>query len=228
MKYPTLQQNFSVLKNASLVFCVSAVFAGHAMAASDPASPSGFEAELKAAVQALTSTPACDKASRQQEFVAAWLHQDPENSLQAAEKAQACENIADAAQRLNRLYQAAPQNVLLESYAGAANSKLAALKQSRQEQLTQLQQGVALLDDALEKSARQQSMHGRVPVALEVRFVAASTFLAIPEFMQRRPQGQQLLQGILNDPAFAGSAEEFKAKVWRRAGQCGSTPHGAC
>lgn len=74
--------------------------------------------------------------------------------------------------------------------------------------------------DTLDKALRQLSpAHDKVlvrgtPVSLEARLVAASTFVAIPDFIfHRADRGRQLLQDIAKSPLYAGAPAEFRARV---------------
>jgi hypothetical protein len=52
-----------------------------------------------------------------------------------------------------------------------------------------------------------------------VRFVAASTFLAVPGFMNRGARGAKLLDEIVASPLLAQSPLEFRGAVWMRAAE---------
>ncbi len=59
----------------------------------------------------------------------------------------------------------------------------------------------------------QETMRG-VPMQLETKFVAASTFMRIPDdVFHRRAAGRRLLDEVLADPAFAAAPESFRATV---------------
>lgn len=74
--------------------------------------------------------------------------------------------------------------------------------------------------DTLDKALRQVSpAHDKVlvrgtPVGLEVRLVAASTFVAIPDVVfHRADRGRQLLEDVARSPLYAGAPAEFRARV---------------
>jgi hypothetical protein len=75
---------------------------------------------------------------------------------------------------------------------------------------------MALLDKALAllTPAHSAPLQHDVPAALEVRFVAASTFLAVPGFMNRGARGAKLLQEVLSSPLLANSPLGFRGDVW--------------
>jgi hypothetical protein len=58
--------------------------------------------------------------------------------------------------------------------------------------------------------------HG-TPGSLEVRFVAANTFLAMPGFMNRSARGAKLLSEVLASPLFAAAPLPFQGTVWMLA-----------
>jgi len=76
--------------------------------------------------------------------------------------------------------------------------------------------GMALLDKALAMltPAHNAPLQHDVPAALEVRFVAANTFLAVPGFMNRGPRGAKLLQAVVDSPVLAASPLSFRENVW--------------
>ncbi|MBC3869577.1 hypothetical protein [Undibacterium oligocarboniphilum] len=184
------------------------------------------ETAFRQAMQQLTTETPCSVQARAEQAVAAWLHQDMVNSLQQAESEQNCQSMQRAAAGFSSLLQQEPGNPLLMAYSGAATSKLAATDRDRHAQANHLQQGMALLDQALQIAPEFRSeRHGQVPVALEIEFVAANTFLALPEAMQRQTQGTQLLQQILNDSSFEESGLPFRGAVWLRAARLAIARH---
>jgi hypothetical protein len=78
---------------------------------------------------------------------------------------------------------------------------------------------MAVLDKALAllTPAHNAPLQHGVAGTLEVRFVAASTFLAVPGFMNRGARGARLLNEALGSPLFATAPLPFKGQVWMRA-----------
>jgi hypothetical protein len=79
--------------------------------------------------------------------------------------------------------------------------------------------GLALLDKALAMLTPGHDapiQHG-VPGSLEVRFIAANTFLAVPGFMNRAARGMKLLAEVLDSPLFDKAPLPFQGNVWMRA-----------
>ncbi|MFZ6693946.1 hypothetical protein [Undibacterium sp. SXout20W] len=131
-----------------------------------------------------------------------------------------------AAQEFQQLLNAEPANPLLMAYAGAATAKLATTTIFPWKKMSYAEDGMAKLDKALQITTNVDNlsnsnsgiaMHGNVPVTLEVKFVAANTFLAVPGFMNRAAQGQKLLNEILQHPQFINTVSSFRGAVWLRA-----------
>jgi hypothetical protein len=79
--------------------------------------------------------------------------------------------------------------------------------------------GLAQLDKALAllRPVHDQPLQHGVPGALEVRLVAANTFLAVPPFMNRAARGGKLLNEVLASPLLAAAPLQFRGAVWLRA-----------
>jgi hypothetical protein len=79
--------------------------------------------------------------------------------------------------------------------------------------------GLALIDKsiALLTPAHDAPMQHGTPGTLEVKFIAANTFLALPGFMNRGARGAKLLGEVLASPLLAGSPLPFRGVVWMRA-----------
>jgi hypothetical protein len=125
----------------------------------------------------------------------------------------AIEKSADA---FTSLLKSEPTNPVLLAYAGAATSMKATTTWLPWKKMSYAEDGMAQLDKALAlltpaHNAVQQ--HG-TPAVLEVRFVAANTFLAVPGFMNRGARGAKLLNDVLTSPLLANSPLEFRGDVW--------------
>ena len=133
--------------------------------------------------------------------------------------------IEQTAQEFQQLLAAEPGNPLLMAYAGASTARLATTTMFPWKKMSYAEDGMAKLDKALQITANADNdaashspaMHGSVPVTLEVKFVAANTFLALPGFMNRASQGQKLLNDVLQQAQFATTASSFRGAVWLRA-----------
>ena len=80
---------------------------------------------------------------------------------------------------------------------------------------------MALLDKALAQAAATPDVVATSGVAagLEVRFVAANTFLALPAMFSRGPRGARLLDEVAGSEKLATAPPRFQAAVWLRAGE---------
>jgi hypothetical protein len=128
----------------------------------------------------------------------------------------AIEKSADA---FSALLKAEPGNPVLMAYAGASISMKATTTLLPWKKMNYAEDGMALLDKALAMltPAHDAALQHGVPSALEVRFVAASTFLAVPGFMNRGARGTKLLNEVLSSPLLAAAPLGYRGNVWMKA-----------
>ncbi|MFZ4529051.1 MAG: hypothetical protein ACOYNW_11155 [Undibacterium curvum] len=127
-------------------------------------------------------------------------------------------NEERAAKAFQDLLKTEPGQPLLMAYTGAATSKLATTTIFPWKKMSYAEEGLAMIDKALVLADKEPAqMHGNVLQLLEVKFVAASTFLAVPEFMNRQSRGQKLLEDILAHPQLSTADLGFRGEVWMRA-----------
>ncbi|MDR3367632.1 hypothetical protein [Rhodoferax sp.] len=124
--------------------------------------------------------------------------------------------IEPAADSFTSLLRAEPINPVVMAYAGAATAMRARTTWFPWKKMGFAEDGMALLDKSLAMltSAHSAPLQHNVPAALEVRFVAANTFLAVPGFMNRGPRGAKLLQAVVDSPLLAASPLSFRENVW--------------
>jgi hypothetical protein len=124
--------------------------------------------------------------------------------------------IEPAAEQLKAMSDAEPTDPVLRAYAGAAASMRARTTFLPWRKMSYTEDGLAQIDKALVQLTpeHETAPTGAVPVALETRFIAASSFLALPSMFNRGARGEQLLTQVLQAPALGGSAPDFQAKVW--------------
>jgi hypothetical protein len=132
------------------------------------------------------------------------------------------DQIEPAAQQFAQLAQARPGDPLMLAYAGASQAMLATTTSLPWRKMQHAEDGLARLDKAL--SLLQAGTHEGpgprgTPVALDVRFVAANTFLALPSFFNRQARGAQLLAEVLGSPLLAQAPLAFQGSVWMRAAE---------
>ncbi len=126
---------------------------------------------------------------------------------------------ASAADAFDALLKTEPDNPVLMAYKGAATAMKARTSWLPWKKMGYAEDGTALQDKALAllTAAHSAPLQHGVPAVLEVRFVAASTFLAVPGFMNRNARGAKLLQEVLSSPLFDASPLGFRGGVWIKA-----------
>lgn len=127
--------------------------------------------------------------------------------------------IDKAVESFEALLKAEPTNPVLMAYAGASTTMKATTTLLPWKKMSYAEDGMAAQDKALAMLTPEHDavvQHG-TPGSLEVRFVAANTFLAVPGFMNRAARGAKLLGEVLASPLFAGSPLGFKGSVWLAA-----------
>lgn len=132
------------------------------------------------------------------------------------------DQIEPAAQQFAQLAQARPGDPLMLAYAGASEALRATTTMLPWRKMQHAEDGLARLDKALsllQAGAHEGPGPRGTPVALDVRFVAANTFLALPSFFNRQARGAQLLSEVLGSPLLARSPLPFQGSVWMRAAE---------
>ncbi len=129
--------------------------------------------------------------------------------------------VDQAAQEFAALLHTEPGNPVLMAYAGAATAMRANTTLLPWKKMSYAEDGMALIDKALAllTPAHNAVVQRNVPGVLEVRFVAANTFLAVPGFMNRGARGAKLLGEVLDSPLFEQAPAAFQDAVRQRAAQ---------
>jgi hypothetical protein len=129
--------------------------------------------------------------------------------------------IDGAAEQLTKLSQADPTDPVLRAYAGAVTAMRSTTTLLPWKKLNYAEDGLAKIDKALTQltPAHDAPLYRGVPATLEVRFTAATTFLALPAMFNRHPRGEKLLDEVVKSPLLAAAPLPFKGAVWLRAGQ---------
>ena len=127
--------------------------------------------------------------------------------------------IDAAAQAFQDLVKIEPANPVLHAYAGSAIAMQAGNSWLPWKKMSLAEDGLAELDKALSllSPAHEAPVQNGTPGVLEVKFVAANTFLAVPEFMHRRERGAKLLGEVLAHPLLASAPLGFRGSVWLKA-----------
>ncbi len=127
--------------------------------------------------------------------------------------------VDKAAAAFASLLQAEPANPVLMAYAGASEAMKARHTALPWKKIGHAEDGLALVDKALAllAPAHDAAVQHGTPGSLEVRLVAANTFLAMPGFMNRGARGAKLLGDVLASPLFAAAPLAFQGSVWMLA-----------
>ncbi len=127
------------------------------------------------------------------------------------------EQVADG---FAALLKSEPTNPVLMAYAGTTTAMKSNTTMLPWKKMSYAEDGMALLDKALAMLAPAHDaaiQHG-TPGSLEVKFLAAKTFLAVPGFMNKGPRGTKLLADITASPLLAQAPTGFQGAVWMSAG----------
>jgi hypothetical protein len=153
------------------------------------------------------------------QFDPAWAQftQATEGNEAAIEKSRAA--FAD-------LLKAEPTNPVLMAYTGSATTMLATTTWLPWRKMTFAEDGLAMLDKSLSllTPAHDAPLQHDVPAVLEVKFIAANTFLAVPSFMNRHDRGAKLLDDVAKSPLLAKAPADFRNRVAASCKKYGCKP----
>lgn len=126
--------------------------------------------------------------------------------------------IEKSAEEFAALLRSEPTNPVLMAYAGATLSMRATTTFLPWKKMAFAEDGLALLDKALAllTPAHNAVLQNGTPGTLEVRFVAANTFLAVPGFMNRGARGAKLLEEVEHSPLLGQAPPAFQDAVHQR------------
>ncbi|MES2947071.1 MAG: hypothetical protein V4858_00880 [Pseudomonadota bacterium] len=127
--------------------------------------------------------------------------------------------IEGAAEAFSGLLNSEPANPVLMAYTGATTAMKAANTMMPWKKMSFAEDGLSQLDKALAmlNPAHDAPVQNGTPGVLEVKYVAANTFLAVPGFMNRNERGAKLLGEVVAHPLFATAPIGFKGAVWLKA-----------
>jgi hypothetical protein len=130
--------------------------------------------------------------------------------------------IEPAIAAFDALARAEPQQPAYAAYLGSALTLKAREAWMPWNKLKYSEQGLDHIDQALAALRPQhdsQLLRG-VPVSMETRLVAASTFLALPDgIFHRRASGKKLVDALLHHPALATAPAGYREAVQKLAAQ---------
>lgn len=127
--------------------------------------------------------------------------------------------IEQAAEAFSGLLKTEPTNPVLMAYTGAATAMKASTTVMPWKKMSYAEDGLSQLDKGLAmlNTSHDAPVQNGTPGVLEVKYVAANTFLAVPGFMNRHERGSKLLDEVLSHPLFANAPLGFKGTVWLKA-----------
>ncbi len=132
--------------------------------------------------------------------------------------------VAPALEAFVALRKTAPTDWVLLAYTGSATALQATTTWLPWQKMHYAEDGLALLDKALAGVSTSAALGpAGVPAQLEVKLVAANTFLAVPGFMNRHGKGIQLLGEVLASPQLASTPLAFRQAAHKAATQAGLT-----
>ena len=120
------------------------------------------------------------------------------------------------------LARAEPAQPLHAAYLGSAISLKAREAWMPWNKMKYSERGLDHIDQALAalKPEHERQLMRGIAVGLETRFVAASTFINLPDgIFHRRAAGKKLLDELLRNPALAAAPEPFRGAVQKAAAQ---------
>jgi hypothetical protein len=146
------------------------------------------------------------------------------DALKAFQQARSGEDrqIEPAIAAFDALVRAEPQQPAYAAYLGSALALKAREAWMPWNKLKYSEQGLDHIDQALAalKPQHDSQLLRGVPVSMETRLVAASTFLALPDrIFHRRASGKKLVDELLRNPAFAATPAGYREAVQKLAAQ---------
>lgn len=137
--------------------------------------------------------------------------------------------IAQAVSAFAALSKEEPVNPVLLAYSGASVTMQSKTTLLPWRKMAHVEDGLALLDKALAMLGQNHAAVGQndVPAALEVKLVAANTFLALPSMMNRRDRGMKLLGEVASSPLLASAPASFREAVQKAVAKAAPTSGGA-
>lgn len=129
------------------------------------------------------------------------------------------DEVEPATTAFEALAKAEPGNAVLLAYAGAGTAMKSTTTIIPMRKLAFAEDGLAMIDKALAMltPASDAPLQRGTPATLEVKYVAANTFLAVPGFMNRGARGARLLNEVVTSPLLAQAPVGFAGGVLMRA-----------
>lgn len=136
--------------------------------------------------------------------------------------------LASALAGFEALSRAEPASPVLLAYRGAATAMQARSTYLPWRKMAYAEDGLALLDKALAmlQPAHDAPGQQQVPAVLDVKLVAANTFLALPTMMNRRDRGVKLLGEVARSPLLPSAPPAFQETVRKALDKARLAPDG--
>lgn len=136
--------------------------------------------------------------------------------------------LASALAGFDALSQAEPASPVLLAYRGAATAMQARTTYLPWRKMAYAEDGLALLDKALAmlQPAHDAPGQRQIPAVLDVKLVAANTFLALPAMMNRRDRGVKLLGEVARSPLLPSAPPAFQESVRKALDKARLAPDG--
>jgi hypothetical protein len=124
-----------------------------------------------------------------------------------------------ASELFQKLSEQDPANPLYLAYWGSSDTMRGRDAWAPWDKMKFARGGLDLIDRALARltPAHDQMTVGAVPVSVETRLVAASTFLAVPDFLDRFERGKAVVAEALRSSAYARSPGPIRAQLQYQA-----------
>lgn len=131
--------------------------------------------------------------------------------------------IVQAVDSFAALLKAEPANPVLLAYSGAAIAMQAKTTLLPWRKMAYAEDGLAQLDKALALLGPAHGAAGQnhVPAVLDVKLVAANTFLALPRIMNRHGRGLKLLAEVRSSPLLTSAPAPFREAVEKAVRKAG-------
>lgn len=114
-----------------------------------------------------------------------------------------------------------PTNPVLLAYVGTTTSMKANTTILPWKKMSYAEDGMAMLDKALAAltPAHDAPIQRGTPGSIEVKLLAAKTFLAVPGFMNKGARGAKLLGEVAASPLLSQSPTGLQGEVWLTMGE---------
>lgn len=128
------------------------------------------------------------------------------------------EKVADG---FAALLKSEPTNPVLMAYAGTTTAMKSNTTMLPWKKMSYAEDGMAMLDKAIAMLTPEHDkpIQHATPGSLEVKLLAAKTFLSVPGFMNKGPRGAKLASDLIASPLLATAPVGFQGVVWLTAGE---------